>query len=302
MSVRKPFLAVLLVTASALCGQDRPWILPRPCWSHTTDVDRGRRTQIDGDWGSYVMILEGEPQRAARPAGDLEGRLSVEWEPLVQATPRCIRVCGRLLVDADGGLRPVEWLQGVRILVAREPNAETDWSTGHDRSSTAWHDGFVDAAGRFGVGFETSELVRLVVAGGEVQVGLALAGHREGEVEFSKTTHPLAGSVTQVAYLGVPELDLDGWLRRVNTRDFDRSVEAPTYELLPIPRLEPFPDPKVGSALEREIEVAIDALVEIDSAGMGYSPARSGSRFLPVPGTCPPGRESSSPAATACPH
>jgi hypothetical protein len=115
---------------------------------------------------------------APRPADDVLDRLKVKWgQPTKGPYPGTISLPGTLYAGSSNvdSEMPVNWFQGIRVLLARSTDTRPDWSRGHDDEQTVWSDVVVNADGHFAVTFDHSSFHRLVGRNAPYQVGICLA-------------------------------------------------------------------------------------------------------------------------------
>ena len=97
---------------------------------------------------------------ATRPLGFAWDRVALEWEEPVCAEKAeweeeedvapALLFRGTMLYFGDEGRhRPIDWHQGLRLLVARHPGCELDWDNGHAENLSTWSDGILGDDGRF---------------------------------------------------------------------------------------------------------------------------------------------------------
>jgi hypothetical protein len=99
---------------------------------------------------------------------------------------------GKLVIEsADGkSTRPVTWLQGVRVLLARSPDARPDWSRGHDNKNADWSDCLLEKDGTFLAEFDPEDIRRPV--GGQCSFQIAVCpGFTSGKTITWKNDVPI---------------------------------------------------------------------------------------------------------------
>lgn len=158
----------------------------------------------------------------------------VEWQPVAPPQghpelhgPYTVQFRGRLLWrDPDFRWKPVDWLQGVRLLVARNPATRLDWSRGHDHHDTIWTEVLLEADGTFAAQIPTVWLNLCVGVARSFQVGLVPAIVEGDTVTWLDATPVLSGSLGELAIRG-PE-PLGETLQRINAAP---GVYAETFEI-----------------------------------------------------------------------
>jgi hypothetical protein len=142
--------------------------------------------------GGTHTLADPQLKRDAHAPSAQEQRFRVQWtDPLMvyfdwdsredvlvpteQLGPRRrLGIRGKLVLEsADGkSTRPVTWLQGVRILLARAPDAHPDWSRNHDKKNCHWCDCVLEKDGSFCATFSPEEVRRPV--GGQCTFQMAV--------------------------------------------------------------------------------------------------------------------------------
>jgi hypothetical protein len=117
---------------------------------------------------------------------------------------RALAIRGRLeIVPEDGkSTKPIDWIQGVRILLARKPNTKPDWSKRSNRDDSVWQDCVIRNDGSFFVNFNPDEIHRPVGGIEPFQVGLVLAKKSGRTVTWTTKAAALPQSVTTVMVSG----------------------------------------------------------------------------------------------------
>jgi hypothetical protein len=173
----------------------------------------GGEMSSDSGFGSNSSHTEWRAQFAANPHNPSTGeqhRLRVEWAKAVARSRepfhshRVLAVPGRVLIASDDGktVKPADWLQGVRVVLARKPNVHQDWSKRHDERDSVWADCVVEKGGRFTADFQPYQVRRPVGGTAPFQVALALGTHSGRHITWRNTNPVLAQSVAMIEIAG----------------------------------------------------------------------------------------------------
>jgi hypothetical protein len=157
------------------------------------------------------------PTEVHNVAVEEQSRLRVEWKP-IRTVERdgetFLQVRGRLLLSRAAGEapKPVDWPQPVRVLFAREPGAELDWSeylreddTAFAETAIAWRWVPTEPApgpGEFLAEFPTHAVRRPLAKTGKFQLGLCLGSRVGNELRWTDRTPVLPQSMTTVVLAG----------------------------------------------------------------------------------------------------
>ncbi len=140
---------------------------------------RTSRQWVDDQWRLAKAIYEEVVGYAERPDDGALSSLEVEWqEPELDRLGNHCTVRGRLTIAGESGeRRPVDWLQGISLYVARSPDARRDWSDGMDERDTLKDTAIVGHDGSFEMSVDTRDMQRERDLPQRFQMGLALAMH-----------------------------------------------------------------------------------------------------------------------------
>lgn len=154
------------------------------------------------------------------PGEEALSRLKVEWrEPVVTTRFGNVQIRGRLMVvEKNGKETPVDWFQGLRVLVATTPGATPDWVKGHTKEATLIEDTIALPSGRFAATFHLKDIKRAIGSHERFQVGLSLGKSRGRQVTWQASQGALAGSVSTIAIAGAPRLSPE--LQMINAASF----------------------------------------------------------------------------------
>lgn len=180
----------------------------------------------DFDEDYYFEVVDSNPKENLNPDAALKKRLVVEWGKVsmgymddeADATvwkdddsfrpDRLLSFRGRLLVESDDGKsrKPIHWLQGVRVVVSRQPDKRHDWSQRHDDADAAWNCAVIRENGEFQVTVSPGDLHRSVGQGRRFQVGLSLGRKSGWQIAWKNTDAVLPQSVTMLTVPGPPTI------------------------------------------------------------------------------------------------
>ncbi len=138
------------------------------------------------------------PHEGKEPTVEREYRLT--WKSVEESqTPfgRVIVLKGRLTwkAMASPDEHAVDWLQGIRVLVARDPHTTVDWSRGHGSADTAWTDVVPRPDGSFQAFLSPDLINRAVGHPEQFQVGASIGTSRGMRVEWNAASPVLPGSI-----------------------------------------------------------------------------------------------------------
>ena len=198
------FAIQVAMFATALTAQETPW--PESLDSPPV-LMHGQRLAARERGVRFSSSVE----RAPRPASFTPERVLVEWHPAHETFAggrQRVVFRGRLAWnDALGGASPVDWLQGVRVVVARSPGEAPSWEAGYDSASAAWGDALASNDGTFACGVDVAKLRREAGVRGRHRVGLVLAETVEPHhVVWSGSAPVLDPTVSTVVVGGAPIL------------------------------------------------------------------------------------------------
>jgi hypothetical protein len=189
-----------------------------PLETHNPDAAEQKRLRVL--WGRAAM---GHFDRKQAQGGGQ--RVWIESEK--EAEYNCLGIRGCLQIVSEDGKseKPVDWCQGVRIVLGRLPSARPDWSKRHDMKDSAWNDGIIEKDGSFLIALSPEEIRRPVGGAGIFQVALCL-GTKSGNCFTWKNSAPvLAQSVSTVRITGPqplsPTLQAINGAPSVHAQDFN---------------------------------------------------------------------------------
>ena len=190
-----------------------------------------QRTSGGGGWNGEDQFEfhtdDSYPKQDINPDANERKRLVVEWGKVsmgywdYEADPttwkdddslsqhRRLSIRGRLLIESvDGKSRqPIDWLQGVRVVVSRLPDKKHDWSRRQEAYDAEWDSTVISANGEFLATLSPAELRRPVEKEMRFQVALSL-GQKEGTtITWRNTFAVLPQSVTMLPIPGPPAIN-----------------------------------------------------------------------------------------------
>jgi len=170
--------------------------------SHNDERTKDKPVKIwDGSWlsdrkftGGVFGINDNEgiwvnqpniPEESHNATPDEQRRLRVQWleayEPA--ASPeRLLRVRGKFLLQAPDGksIKPVDWMQGIQVVLTRSPGEYPDWDKPLDEKKLVWAHCLPSSDGSFEVCFPLENLNRLVGKTAPFQAAIGL-GEKSGK-------------------------------------------------------------------------------------------------------------------------
>ncbi|MEX1233135.1 MAG: hypothetical protein WEB58_22990 [Planctomycetaceae bacterium] len=174
------------------------------------------------------------PAPVVNPDADLRKRLVVEWGKVSMGyidqdndlesndqywitwkdddslrEDRMLAIRGRLLIESEDGKsrRPIDWVQGVRVVVSRLPDKKYDWSERQEMHHAVWGDFVIWDKGEFLATVSPGEVLRSVGKESQFQVALSLGERRKQKITCKNTLGVLPQSVTMLSIPGPPPID-----------------------------------------------------------------------------------------------
>jgi hypothetical protein len=160
-----------------------------PKESHNPDLGEQKRLRVTWE-GALLGYYDTE---VGRDEFNREEVLTTVWKNCGSTDPlRRLAIKGKLLLMAEDGkaVRPVDWAQGVRVVIARDHKDRPDWSKRHDKKDSAWSDCVVERDGTFLATFPLHEIRRPVGRTESFQVALSL-GTKAGQTITWKNSVPV---------------------------------------------------------------------------------------------------------------
>lgn len=176
--------------------------------SSHTDTDAGFPEEShnpDAKERERLRVLWGKASLGVYDIDVKRERFDLHWRDTEALLPhRQLAIKGKLVLASEDGKSsaPVDWTQGVRVVLSRKPKARPDWSKRHDAEDAAWSDCYVAKDGSFLARFDLGEIARPVGGAGEFQVALSLAVKSGRSVTWKNTDPVLSQSVATITIAG----------------------------------------------------------------------------------------------------
>ncbi|MFC1758911.1 hypothetical protein ACFL2H_09100 [Planctomycetota bacterium] len=121
---------------------------------------------------------------------------------------RMLSLRGKLLIESPDGKdrRPIDWVQGVRVIVSRLPDRKYDWSHRQEMHEAVWGDFTICERGEFLAAVSPGEVCRTVGKSERFQVALSLGEKKGTRVTWKNTVPVLPRSVTMLDIPGPPSI------------------------------------------------------------------------------------------------
>ncbi|MFO1021073.1 MAG: hypothetical protein U0903_10300 [Planctomycetales bacterium] len=121
---------------------------------------------------------------------------------------RRLSIRGRLLIEsADGKSRkPIDWVQGVSVIVSHLPDKRHDWSRRYERNDAVRGDFVIWEKGEFLADVTLSEIERPIGKNARFQVALSLGQKGGKTITWENTDGALPQSVTMLTIPGPPPI------------------------------------------------------------------------------------------------
>ncbi len=176
-------------------------LLPSRCFVRGDEpaAERSKEGRSGGgtftrDGGSCWITDPNFPWESHNPGAEEQQRLRVEWGTVREGTRRdeVIIVKGKLfLVSKDGkSKKPVDWVQGVGVVLAKTTKDRPDWSKGHSRENAGWGTCEIGQDASFEASITLHSIRRVVGKTADHQVGLSLAS-KSGQTITWRTSDPV---------------------------------------------------------------------------------------------------------------
>lgn len=163
------------------------------------------RSRLVVEWGKPSMGYA-----ARRAVLDIKDYKYLEnWKDDSSLRPdRKLSLRGRLMIKSDDGKsrKPIDWIQGVRVIVSRSPEKKFDWSHRVDMDDAVWEDTIIWNKGEFFVSISPGEIRRAIGKTVRFQVALSLSKTEDHTIMFGTTELLLPQSVAMVKIPGPPAI------------------------------------------------------------------------------------------------
>jgi|GEM_PF-6409498 len=155
------------------------------------------------------------------PSPEMLHSIRVEWGDMKwDSFGNEYRLTGRLIVphDETGTAAPIEWRQGVLVVIARTPDDSPDWLSGTDDKNSLRKMSVTERNGTFDVEVGSHEWNRRPLQSEAFQIGIVLATHELADnVETAEVTEHHGAIATSIRVQLFPEVpDVSPDLRAIN--------------------------------------------------------------------------------------
>jgi hypothetical protein len=175
------------------------------------DNTRGSTNQDSNQWTglTHTVSYSRVDGYGPIPEDDSVSQIRVKWRSVkVNSRFGQLAIQAQLhLIGADGRPRAIDWFQGARVLVARSPGQQPDWSKGYSQKDAIVVDVIARNDGSFNAAIELTEIPRPIGSKGKFQVALVLARRTGKTVVWDAARPVLTGSVSTLEIPGPPKLD-----------------------------------------------------------------------------------------------
>jgi hypothetical protein len=147
------------------------------------------------------------PEKVHNPGPEEQRCIRVEWGEVKEEGSGRLFIAGRLLLELDNGKKkvPVDWIQGVRVILARSSKDHPDWHKRQDEKDSFWSDCVTRRDGSFEARFFLELMRRTVGKPNSYQVAISL-GKRgsffSNSISFSNTTPVLPETIGTIKIPG----------------------------------------------------------------------------------------------------
>lgn len=175
----------------------------------THNPDNEERQRLIVEWGpakmGYVNIEEAE----AKDKNGSENLRKLTWKDSPDLRQdRVLSIRGRLLIESEDGKtrRPIDWIQGIRVIVSKHPDKQHDWSSLQEKENAEWGEYVIHNNGEFMVVLSPGEIRRTVGKDSRFQVALSLAEKGKRNMTWRNTFGVLPRSVSMITIPGPPPI------------------------------------------------------------------------------------------------
>ena len=173
-----------------------------PKESHNPDTNEQRRLVVE--WGKVSMGFVDDENSVRK--GDQYWMTWKDDDSL--RADRALSLRGRLLIESVDRKRrqPIDWVQGVRVVVLRLPEKRYDWSSRQEMHDAVWGDFVIRDKGELLAHVSPGEVCRAVGRGLRFQVALSLAEKKGTSITWKNTVGVLPQSVAMLTIPGPPAI------------------------------------------------------------------------------------------------
>lgn len=261
----RPLLLCSAFLAAAVCSRQV-----------SADIDEYEEDLRPTGWSSdndkSVVTYTKVVNRADHPGDDVLKHIRVEWRGAEVDLQRwrCLKVRGRLAVVDGDKLRPVDWFQGITVLLNVGPEPQVDWSKGFDADMTADNHVLLRPDGTFTVAISLSQAPRFAGKERRCQAGVILGKPNGRRMIYKFGGIPLAASITTLTLPPAPELDPILQLINAASRWPKRCADA-TAIIKAVNGLQPLGKQEALDSLRRYVAIAPDGFFDNDR--VAFDPA-----------------------------
>ena len=242
-------------------------------------------TSSGGGWdddGEYTFTTDDSyPIEDVNPDANKQKRLVVEWGKVSMGymdyegdaptwkddhslrDERQLSIRGRLMIESVDGKRrqPIDWFQGIRLVVSRLPDKKHDWSKTQEGHDAVWEESVIRENGEFMVTMSPGELRRSVGKETRFQAAISL-GQKEGTtITWRNTFAVLPQSVAMLTIPGPPAINET--LQIINgAPSYDQHDFNPAKLVRTVNHLMPMGKEKAIHELREFMKIARDASLE----------------------------------------
>src|SRR5438876_2703018 len=147
-----------------------------------------------GDDESTWIARGNLPGKTHNPDEKEQKRIYVEWGEVTEGPDALLHIKGKLLVESPDGKtrKPVDWAQGVRVVLARSSKNRPDWSKRHDEKDSVWSDCIAIEKGAFEGDISLDRMQRTVGKTESYQVAVTLGKRGFNIISFTNTVPVLS--------------------------------------------------------------------------------------------------------------
>lgn len=192
------------VTAIALLVSGGPLF----AWQEAEDDADLLETEDTWQGRNHFQVYRRIPHRVAKPGQEVLSRVRVEWRG-VELEPKwhALGIRGRLVVDGGREVQPVDWFQGVRVLLFAEREVRVEWPGQPDPDNSSCADALLEADGTFIAYFSLFDAPRAAGMKRSCLAAAVLGKPKGSTITYDDRARPVAGSVTRLTLPPGPTLD-----------------------------------------------------------------------------------------------
>lgn len=251
----------------------------------TAQVINSRTESIMGvGMGDYHKITSSTyPIKSHNPDAQEQGRIIVEWGKVSMGydltwsvmdddylknwrnddslrPDRKLSLRGKMLIISEDGKsrNPIDWIQGVRVIVSRLPEKKLNWANRVEAHNAIWGDTVILKDGEFLVSFPPGEIYRGVGKELRFQVALSLAEKKGQTITWKGNAAVLPQSVAMLTIPGPPPISET--MQIINSAPpYDQDKFNPVNLVRAVNHLMPMGKEKVIRELRAFLKIARDS-------------------------------------------